>query len=379
MGYDSNSTWADLNGSNVLQTRYLRGDQIDQLIARVVTSGSTPAASWYLADRLGSIRNITDANGNTIDTITYDGFGNVTNETNASAGDRWKFTGREFDSETGLQYNRARDYNAADGRWTSQDPLGFGAGDGNLYRYVRNWPINATDPRGLDWPSWPYWPYSPFFPPIPNPEFHPPSLPSPSQVMGTGLGLFGGGLMGALGLLLPTQTTLESIKPGEYGAGLPPEAKVANVTKAEYESSAGENADLSPSFTWIPQENTFGNIPNLKCLYDKLSEWNGPAIDVLAIGGHGSNPAPGVYFKERGFAAPIPDDLAQLIRSKMSARGHLVILSCCDLVLPVDFPALKPRAQKLANQINRTVTYPQGGTVNGNGAGTGKWVVVNPE
>jgi hypothetical protein len=98
---------ADLNGSNVLQTRYLHGDQIDQLIARVVTSGSTPAPSWYLPDRLGSIRNITDANGNLIDTITYDGFGNVTNETNSAAGDRWKFTGRELDSETGLQFNRA--------------------------------------------------------------------------------------------------------------------------------------------------------------------------------------------------------------------------------------------------------------------------------
>jgi YD repeat-containing protein len=67
MGYDGCNIWADLNGSNLLQTRYLRGDEIDQLIARIVATG-TPTAWWYLPDRLGSIRNITDANGNLIDT-----------------------------------------------------------------------------------------------------------------------------------------------------------------------------------------------------------------------------------------------------------------------------------------------------------------------
>src|SRR5262249_47348345 len=34
--------------------------------------------------------------------------------------------------------------------WTSQDPLGFAAGDTNLYRYVKNAPTDATDPGGLD-------------------------------------------------------------------------------------------------------------------------------------------------------------------------------------------------------------------------------------
>ena len=70
------------------------------------------------------------------DQITYDGYGNVLAETNPSFGDRYKFTAREFDSATGLQYNRARYYDPAIGRWTSQDPLGFDGGDANLYRYV---------------------------------------------------------------------------------------------------------------------------------------------------------------------------------------------------------------------------------------------------
>ena len=93
--------------------------------------------------------NLTDNSGNVQDTIAYDAFGNVTTESNPSFGDRFKYTGRELDSETGFQYNRARYYDAAIGRWTSQDPLGFAAGDANLYRYVGNSPTNATDPSGL--------------------------------------------------------------------------------------------------------------------------------------------------------------------------------------------------------------------------------------
>ncbi len=113
---------------------------------RISGSGTT---AWYLTDRLGSVRDITDNTGAVIDHINYDGFGNVTQETQSSNGDRWKWTGRELDSETGLQYNRARSYDPKTGRWTSQDPLGFAGGDGNLYRYAMNGPTISTDPTGL--------------------------------------------------------------------------------------------------------------------------------------------------------------------------------------------------------------------------------------
>ena len=67
----------------------------------------------------------------------------------ASAGDRFKYTGRELYA-TGLQYNRGRYYDAAIGSWTQEDPIGFAAGDANLYRYVGNSSTNATDPNGND-------------------------------------------------------------------------------------------------------------------------------------------------------------------------------------------------------------------------------------
>ena len=54
-----------------------------------------------------------------------------------------------MDVETGLQYNRARYYDPSAGRGFSQDPLGFDAGDSNLYRYVNDSPTRASDASGL--------------------------------------------------------------------------------------------------------------------------------------------------------------------------------------------------------------------------------------
>lgn len=139
--YDGEEAWAGLDGHNALQTRYLHGDQVDQLFARIAANGT---AAWYLTDRLGSVRDITDGSGVVQDHIDYDGFGNVVNETNPAFGDRYKYAGRELDSETGLQYGHARYYDPTTGRWISQDPLGFAAGDSNLYRYAHNSPTNAT-------------------------------------------------------------------------------------------------------------------------------------------------------------------------------------------------------------------------------------------
>ncbi len=59
------------------------------------------------------------------------------------------FTGRMFDTATGLQNNLNRWYDAKVGRWISEDPIGFAAGDANIYRYVGNSPTNYVDPSGL--------------------------------------------------------------------------------------------------------------------------------------------------------------------------------------------------------------------------------------
>ncbi len=84
-----------------------------------------------------------------IDHINYSAFGKILSETNPSVGDRFKFTGREWDAATGLYYFRARFYDPSTGRFLSQDPSSFNGGDTNLYRYVLNNPLNLTDPSGL--------------------------------------------------------------------------------------------------------------------------------------------------------------------------------------------------------------------------------------
>ena len=70
-------------------------------------------------------------------------------------------------------YMRARIYDAGLGRFTTRDPIDLRGGDTNLYRYVHNDPINASDPTGLA----PFGGTLPAGLPIPT---RPGSLPIPS-------------------------------------------------------------------------------------------------------------------------------------------------------------------------------------------------------
>ncbi len=56
----------------------------------------------------------------------------------------FSFAGRWLDQATGLQNNLNRWYDSKTGRWLSEDPLGFAAGDANLYRYVWNQPTRGN-------------------------------------------------------------------------------------------------------------------------------------------------------------------------------------------------------------------------------------------
>jgi RHS repeat-associated protein len=146
--YDGQNTYSDFNGAGTLLTRYLYGPAIDELLAQTSSGGTT---AWYLSDKLGTARDIANTSGTVIDHMSYNSFGTLLTESSSANGDRFKFTGREYDSETSSYYFRARYYDAAAGRFLNQDPKGFGAGDANLYRFVGNGPTNFVDPTGLDW------------------------------------------------------------------------------------------------------------------------------------------------------------------------------------------------------------------------------------
>ena len=105
----------------------------------LVRTSAARALARYLTDRLGSVRDVADSNGAKVYHTGYDSFGSKVGESGAG-GDRWGFTGREHDQATGQRYHRARYFDEALDRWTQEDPLGFDAGDANLYRYVGNQP-----------------------------------------------------------------------------------------------------------------------------------------------------------------------------------------------------------------------------------------------
>jgi len=123
------------------QTKYLNGPGIDN--KQRVQTGS--GVSYFLADHLGSTNGLADQSAAVVNQTSYDSFGNAI----GNLGTRYQFTGREFDSFSGLQYSRARWYDRNLGRFISVDPIGFGGGDINLFAYVRNQPLWFRDPMGL--------------------------------------------------------------------------------------------------------------------------------------------------------------------------------------------------------------------------------------
>jgi RHS repeat-associated protein len=113
-----------------------------------VSTAGAGTTSWELADELGSVRDVVSAQGTVIDHIQYDSFGNILSQSNPSNGDQFTYAQQQTDA-TGLNYDQARYYNPATGRFISQDPTGFAAGDVNLYRYCGNGVTYQTDPTGL--------------------------------------------------------------------------------------------------------------------------------------------------------------------------------------------------------------------------------------
>ena len=133
----------------VASHRYVYAPGTDQVLADVAV-GSGAAVHWTLGDQEGSIRDVVAVTGlnQYADTaIEYDSFGNVTNGQQAAS--HLLYAGRELDIETGYYYNRARYYDPQTGRFLSQDPAGFAAGQ-DPYLYVLNNPLTATDPSGLE-------------------------------------------------------------------------------------------------------------------------------------------------------------------------------------------------------------------------------------
>jgi RHS repeat-associated protein len=142
------------DGDNILY-EYDGTDQLARRITHYPGSIDTPiayntntSAYFYFNDALGSVNYITGQDGTTVAEYSYDSFGSPTKTRLGSMPQPYSYTGREYDSETGLYYYRARYYDPKIGRFIQRDPIGFAGGDVNLYGYVQNNPVNWRDPSG---------------------------------------------------------------------------------------------------------------------------------------------------------------------------------------------------------------------------------------
>ena len=102
------------------------------------------ALHYYHSDHLGSTSKMTDENGEVVFSADYMPFGE---ELRKEGSEKFTYTGKELDDESGLYYYGARYYDAEVGRFTSVDPV---PDAGNRYVYVRNNPLRLTDPDGRE-------------------------------------------------------------------------------------------------------------------------------------------------------------------------------------------------------------------------------------
>jgi RHS repeat-associated protein len=121
-----------------------------QRIARQDSSGNR---DYYFADHLGTARVVTNASGAVLDDSDFCPFGRQCNIVSSSSGNTYKFTGKERDSESGLDYFGARYDSSQYGRFMTPDPLGGQLANPqslNRYAYVRNNPMSLVDPAGMN-------------------------------------------------------------------------------------------------------------------------------------------------------------------------------------------------------------------------------------
>jgi len=167
--------WYGVGGDPLVESD-ASGNSTDEYIffggKRIARRKSDGTIHYYFADHLGTSRVVTNATGTvpTLDDSDFYPFGGE-RAVSSTSGNTYKFTGKERDPETGLDYMLARYYSSGLGRFASPDEFAGGPVDAfssndpatpgplpyasitdpqslNKYAYVYNNPLRYTDPTG---------------------------------------------------------------------------------------------------------------------------------------------------------------------------------------------------------------------------------------
>ncbi len=167
--YDGNGRRVTKTGAG--NTTVYVYDAAGRLAAEYDTAAqpTSPCTTCYLSyDHLGSVRLVTDAAGKVISRHDFLPFGEEISQGQAGRSTSLlfgetddvtqRFTAKESDSESGLDYFGARYYGSALGRFTSADPSNLSVDfwypqSWNRYAYALNNPLSVVDRNGL-WPTW---------------------------------------------------------------------------------------------------------------------------------------------------------------------------------------------------------------------------------
>jgi RHS repeat-associated protein len=102
----------------------------------------------YHADLVGSVRLLTDDNGDSPASYRYAPFGELIDAIGDNIFNPWRYTGRRFEFELETYNYRARQYDPQIGRFVQRDPEGMVDGT-NLFTYTMNDPMGYNDPLGM--------------------------------------------------------------------------------------------------------------------------------------------------------------------------------------------------------------------------------------
>ena len=112
----------------------------------------TPLGSVNMADHIAAVGTEASEGGLLIQYIHYAPYGElIANQQTIGYAERYKFTGKERDAETGYDYFGARYYDQRKGFWNSVAPLADKYPGNMPYLYRNGNPILLVDPDGRDW------------------------------------------------------------------------------------------------------------------------------------------------------------------------------------------------------------------------------------